>query len=79
MSLLPLACVGRVFWMHALPIKMQLVPKEYRTKIALTEKWVSTMKYFQKIPGNPSGMTGDNVNEEADEDKLKGGETRRDP
>ena len=49
--LLPLPGVVRIFWMHANTRQFaQHIPKEYRHKIALTQRWANTMKYFQKIP-----------------------------
>lgn len=47
--LAPLPEIDRVFWMYANPRDVLLIPKEHRSKVAITKRWSTTMKYLQKI------------------------------
>mmetsp|Transcript_21649 Transcript_21649/g.35194 ORF Transcript_21649/g.35194 Transcript_21649/m.35194 type:complete len:166 (-) Transcript_21649:526-1023(-) len=48
-SLSAISTVDRIFWMHAKPSDIRLVPKDNRHRIAIVQGWPRTMKYFQKI------------------------------
>mmetsp|Transcript_36168 Transcript_36168/g.79162 ORF Transcript_36168/g.79162 Transcript_36168/m.79162 type:complete len:168 (-) Transcript_36168:33-536(-) len=46
-ALAPLEVVERIFWMHADPREIKQIPRRLRSKVAITQEWSSTMKYFQ--------------------------------
>ena len=46
--LAPLPMMERIFWMSTQPEQIKLIERKYRDKIAMTKRWGSTMKFFQK-------------------------------